>query len=244
MFVTGCSANISANEKEHKIDTNVIETDKPADEESMEEAASVKEDASIEEPTSIEIEDNLRPVITHKYDTIILTERLGGLMDFSENVQSVIDPEDGELPYNNIGGFVGQQPDDFWYNITHNDNVDIVTTYGSGFYFSMGNSDLNTPDGIHPITTFAYDSSGQLATKEYALKYIPYDESSTGEVATVTVEGLNVRNAPSTSATIVGVCWPNAGYQVIETAEADGYTWYCIGDGMWIADNGEWITVN
>ena len=32
-------------------------------------------------------------------------------------------------------------------------------------------------------------------------------------------------------------------YDVYEATSKDGYTWYRIGNGMWIADNGQWITI-
>lgn len=247
VFLLGCSANTNTPEAEENIAATEDAAAEPADSTKPSEPAETEqpeEEVAVEETPQAEVERNERPVITHKYDTIVLVEGLGGLRDFSENVQSVVDPEDGELPYNNIGGFVGQQPDDFWHNITHNDNADAVATYGSGFYFSMGNSELNTSDGIHPITTFAYDSAGQLATKEYKIKYISRNDAFTGKVVTVMVEGLNVRTKPSISADIVGKCWPDAGYQVFEQTEADGYVWYRIGENMWIADNGEWLATN
>ena len=59
------------------------------------------------------------------------------------------------------------------------------------------------------------------------------------------VGNLNVRNAPGLSGEVTGRMEMGEFVNVYETAEADGYTWYCIGNSSWIADqNGEWVSYN
>ena len=55
---------------------------------------------------------------------------------------------------------------------------------------------------------------------------------------------INIRNTPSTSGEKVGSFEKKSIVYAFETKEAEGYTWYRIGDNKWIADkNGQWIKV-
>lgn len=58
----------------------------------------------------------------------------------------------------------------------------------------------------------------------------------------VTVPNLRVRTSPSTSAEILG--YASVGfYNYYETKDSDGYTWYRIAEGQWIASSGEWTKI-
>lgn len=57
----------------------------------------------------------------------------------------------------------------------------------------------------------------------------------------VNISTLNIRKTPSLSADKVGVASLTT-YDVFEKSDADGYTWYKIGDNEWIAGNNEWVT--
>lgn len=53
---------------------------------------------------------------------------------------------------------------------------------------------------------------------------------------------INIRNSPSTKGEIVGSIEKGQKSFYFELKEAEGYTWYRIGDNKWIADkNGEWL---
>jgi len=52
-------------------------------------------------------------------------------------------------------------------------------------------------------------------------------------------EDANVRDSASISANVLGIA-PQGMYNIISTAEADGYTWYQVEAGKWLA-GGEWI---
>ncbi len=59
----------------------------------------------------------------------------------------------------------------------------------------------------------------------------------------VKVENLNTRDKPSTSGNKLEKLKENFIYTVYEITEAEGYTWYRIGDSRWTADkNGEWVS--
>ena len=70
----------------------------------------------------------------------------------------------------------------------------------------------------------------------------PTGPKTIGKV-TVNVTDLNIRTGPGTSYDKTGShAAQGTPYDVYETAEADGYTWYRIGEGQWIADDGTWVT--
>ena len=55
---------------------------------------------------------------------------------------------------------------------------------------------------------------------------------------------INIRNIPSTSGEKLGSFQKGEIIYAFETKEAEGYTWYRIGQDRWVADkNGEWIKV-
>ena len=65
--------------------------------------------------------------------------------------------------------------------------------------------------------------------------------SSKGTV-TVEVDRLNIRTSPTKDAPSLGKAENGKSYEVLEIKEAEGYTWYKIGDNQWIADDGTWLT--
>ncbi len=61
----------------------------------------------------------------------------------------------------------------------------------------------------------------------------------------IKVTNLNSRSAPSTSAEKLAKVKSGMTYDFYETAYAEGYTWYRIGENRWIADDsGKWVTVS
>ena len=66
--------------------------------------------------------------------------------------------------------------------------------------------------------------------------------TTTGTV-TIKVDALNIRSAPSVNGAVVGTAARGQKFYVKETKQADGYTWYCIQDNQWVADqNGSLLT--
>ncbi len=68
-----------------------------------------------------------------------------------------------------------------------------------------------------------------------------------GDVYLILADTLNIREQPSTSSKVVATLNKNdiryANYErKMDPVQADGYTWYFIGENQWIADkNGEWV---
>ena len=58
---------------------------------------------------------------------------------------------------------------------------------------------------------------------------------------TVIVDKLNIRTAAGLNQPIAGAAVNGKTYPILETAQADGYTWYRIGENQWIAGDPDWI---
>ena len=226
-----------------------VKTDNSAENELQDSVIEIKQEEekheeSVENELPIETEINNeigRPVITHKYDVVILCQGLQGMNLFSENVVSVIDPEDGELPFINMWGVVGPQPDEVVYNQRHpKDSLDAVQKYGP-FYTGLGYGVID-PDGTRPVGTTAYDSEGHVSYKEFKIRYSSDNPEDASGILTVNVEDLRARSGPSSDGEAIGYVWPNAKYYYYESNDNEGYTWYRIGDNMWIADGGGWLS--
>ena len=55
---------------------------------------------------------------------------------------------------------------------------------------------------------------------------------------------INIRSIPSTKGDVIGKYELGQKVFAFEKTSAEGYTWYRIGDGQWVADqNGEWISI-
>ena len=66
--------------------------------------------------------------------------------------------------------------------------------------------------------------------------------TTTGTV-TIKVDALNIRSTPSVNGAVVGTAASGQKFYVKETKHADGYTWYCIQDNQWVANqNGTLLT--
>lgn len=66
--------------------------------------------------------------------------------------------------------------------------------------------------------------------------------ATTGTV-TIKTDALNIRSTPSINGAVVGTATNGQKFYVKEIKQADGYTWYCIQDNQWVADqNGALLT--
>lgn len=183
-----------------------------------------------------------RPVIIHKSD-VIFFDKGQSFLDYSENVLSVVDAEDGDIPYEFIGGLDGPHTDEEIYDLTHQtENPRIVENRPHGLYATFAGKHVPNEYGEESIcVTNAFDSEGHASWKEYTIIYLEVDESSAIGTAYIKTESLNVRDKPSTSGTQMGQVVIDKTYLVYETVDADGYTWYRIAEDLWIADDGTWI---
>lgn len=62
-----------------------------------------------------------------------------------------------------------------------------------------------------------------------------------GEIQ-IQLESINVRKDATTSSDKNGTVSKGETYSVYEIKEADGYTWYCIGENKWVASGNDWVT--
>jgi uncharacterized protein YgiM (DUF1202 family) len=58
---------------------------------------------------------------------------------------------------------------------------------------------------------------------------------------TVIVDNLNIRSGAGLNEPIVSKAVNGKTYTAQETVQAQGYTWYRIGENQWIAGNPDWI---
>ncbi len=70
------------------------------------------------------------------------------------------------------------------------------------------------------------------------------DETTSNVIGTlkVKISSLNIRKGAGTNNETNGTATSGETYEVFETKEADGYTWYRIGENKWVAGNEEWVT--
>ncbi|MCR4950635.1 MAG: WG repeat-containing protein [Solobacterium sp.] len=66
------------------------------------------------------------------------------------------------------------------------------------------------------------------------------DEGEPIGTLTVSASSLTIRSSASTSASKAGMCRKGAVYQVYETKEGQGYTWYRVSKEHWVPNNGKW----
>lgn len=97
---------------------------------------------------------------------------------------------------------------------------------------------VNTPSEVSPtITIEASASPSATAT-------VATDGTTPIGSLTINIETVNIRNGAGLSNSEVGKANQNESYNYYETADADGYTWYRIGENQWIADGGDWVSLN
>ena len=110
---------------------------------------------------------------------------------------------------------------------------------GTCYYFSQ-NYPLNSNCHIQGIGETDVHSFRLKKQKPPVTPNVVRDENK--NQIEVKVMDLNVRVNPTTSAEAIGVA--NIGfYDFYETMDADGYTWYKIAEGQWVASNDEWTTI-
>ena len=67
------------------------------------------------------------------------------------------------------------------------------------------------------------------------------EEAKDGFVIENIIGSVNIRQKPTTSSEILGETHKGDRFYAYETTEAEGYTWYRIGENRWVADNGKWF---
>lgn len=93
--------------------------------------------------------------------------------------------------------------------------------------------------GTIPLeTSRQYTVSGLSDTEQ--TEEAPAAGGPIGEIS-VRVNRLNIRQEPSKTSKSLGHVQNGVSYPVYEITSAGGYTWYRIGDGQWVADDGSWV---
>lgn len=149
------------------------------------------------------------------------------------------------------------------YEVVNNSENSIIKNFkyevnemGSGMFrvtCNVKEEDLNTLGyGIDMSdTTICEDEDGfyKLYLADSIVDITPTSEETTnsdGKIGSIhcNVNLLNIRSTPSTSGSKLGKLNTGDTRDVYEKTTSEGYTWYRIGNGEWVADNGTWLTYN
>lgn len=124
----------------------------------------------------------------------------------------------------------------------------VVIGFGVGILISVKRHNTPKPaESAEPVMTEtpSADAEGSEATDEPEETSAPEETADADEPANntlgnavVLVTDLTIRSGPGVGYEQTGLVEVNATYPVYESVSADGYTWYRIGDGQWIADLG------
>lgn len=111
-------------------------------------------------------------------------------------------------------------------------NADITTI---NCYGSENKEEIIARLSQYPVT----ETDSELKIK------IPDNIAPTEELVKIgtvvyTESNVNIRKQPSKSSERVSVMTSPATYDVYDVVEADGFTWYKIGQDQWISNNGQW----
>lgn len=91
------------------------------------------------------------------------------------------------------------------------------------------------------------ESIFQLSTSDEPVIYEKTDQNENAENGVIgqvkiNIASLNIRNKAGMDGEKTGYAQESQTYDVYEKSDADGYTWYRIGENQWIAGNQEWVT--
>lgn len=144
-------------------------------------------------------------------------------------------------------GVCGVKQGDKWAFIDRSGKLLSDFVYDKVSAVSGGKVVVKDALGIRIIDiTNALENAGYTVTAEETVS-APAETTASAEEKTITVlvDRLNIRAEPSTSAESVGHAENGATYTFSSVVFNEGYTWYQISDGNWIADqNGEWLAVS
>lgn len=154
-------------------------------------------------------------------------EGLGGLYEYKRDIGEVsIGNFTYRVYYNNYAPYnvlFSQTKSEDWYEYY----TPITTSNGTKRYIHVSYFDHGTSDYDD------FDVMDMIASLEITNKI--------GEIE-VTADNLNVRNDANKDATKLWLTHKGSKFDVYETRNDGGYTWYRIGAYSWVADqNGEWV---
>lgn len=144
-------------------------------------------------------------------------------------------------------GICGVKQGDKWAFIDRSGKLLSDFVYDKVSAVSGGKVVVKDALGIRIVDiTKALENAGYTVTAEETVSAPAETTASTEEkTITVLVDRLNIRTEPSTSAESVGHAENGATYTFSNVVFNEGYTWYQISDGNWIADqNGEWLAAS
>ena len=151
----------------------------------------------------------------------------------------------GDINYHTFGravSILAQRPDKQYL---------LITLYGTvqenriaDFLRALGVSDAIRMDG-GGSTQMVYETDlvQTVAPQMISTASALLDQETAAPIgyATVIVDSLRMRSAPSVNGFVRGTAINGERYQVYEISEDGTYTWYRIGVGRWIAGRSDWV---
>ena len=175
--------------------------------------------------------DYLYVTLTHMNESNLKQVKVGQIL--KKGTKILMEGTDGQATGNHfhITANIGK-----YYGLLQNNNGKWCWTYeksllpNEAFYLDKDYTNIKN----------ANKYSFKEAPKEIVKVGTPVKRDKNKDQVEVLVPELNVRNKPTTSATKLG--FANIGfYDIINSSEADGYTWYEIEENKWIASKeGTW----
>lgn len=112
----------------------------------------------------------------------------------------------------------------------------------ANYFFSQNPnpSQVMRCDGIGTLHAFRLRKKEEPAPKPEVTSNVEPDKYK--DQIEVKVEKLRVRATPSLNGEVLGLA-KEGFYNYYEIVDADGYNWYRIADGQWVAYNEEWFNV-
>lgn len=115
---------------------------------------------------------------------------------------------------------------------SNGDVVCIGSNYGGSKYYT---ATYKKSKNYYLGSKFTFQGFKYLPIEVDDFVTVPVERDLKTDQVQVTIENLNARTAPTTSAHRQGYA-AKGYYNVYDTQKANGYTWYRISDELWIAD--------
>lgn len=109
------------------------------------------------------------------------------------------------------------------------DQITNITLYGNKI------KDYTALSKIKTVNVWGEDFN-----EDEPLSYV-FETKPDAYCFTVKITNLHMRAKPSTSSTMLIRHIPQKYYIVLDTKNAEGYTWYKVGNNAWVGDNGSWL---
>ncbi len=181
-------------------------------------------------------DDSKKIAMIHASDGTAITDYLYSDVGYFEDGYCPVENTDGKWAYINESG---EEVTDFIFDSAsslYQGKAWIVKDGKAGVINLSSSKNGKLTDSIFSIN----ESDAAIAPDATNAP----DQTNSNIVGTlkVNVSSLNIRRGAGTKNETNGTATSGETYEVFETKDADGYTWYRIGENQWVAGNDDWVT--